>query len=108
MTCPECRHENRPSAKFCDGCGARLTARCRACGTELRPSARFCDECGQAVAAAGSDVADRLAAAPAVYTPRHLAQKILTSRSALEGERKQVTVLFFWLEKAEAETAGLA
>ncbi|HEV8472799.1 MAG TPA: adenylate/guanylate cyclase domain-containing protein [Methylomirabilota bacterium] len=94
MTCPECRHENRPSAKFCEACGARLAARCRACGTELRPSARFCDECGQAVVAAASEVADRLAAAPAGYTPRHLAEKILTSRSALEGERKQVTVLF--------------
>jgi class 3 adenylate cyclase len=31
---------------------------------------------------------------PASYTPKHLADKILTSRSALEGERKQVTVLF--------------
>src|SRR5262249_2779522 len=32
--------------------------------------------------------------APLAYTPKHLAEKILTSRSALEGERKQVTVLF--------------
>src|SRR5262249_4801493 len=38
-------------------------------------------------------------ASPASYTPRHLADKILTARSALEGERKQVTVLF-------ADTAG--
>ena len=36
----------------------------------------------------------RLRAAPECYTPKHLAEKILTSRSALEGERKQVTVLF--------------
>ena len=33
-------------------------------------------------------------ASPESYTPRHLAEKILTSKSALEGERKQVTVLF--------------
>jgi hypothetical protein len=32
---------------------------------------------------------------PLFYTPKHLAEKILTSRSALEGERKQVTVLFY-------------
>ena len=32
--------------------------------------------------------------APLAYTPPYLAEKILTSRSALEGERKQVTVLF--------------
>jgi class 3 adenylate cyclase len=34
------------------------------------------------------------APAPLTYTPPYLAEKILTSRSALEGERKQVTVLF--------------
>ena len=33
-------------------------------------------------------------ASPETYTPKHLAERILTSRSALEGERKQVTVLF--------------
>jgi class 3 adenylate cyclase len=32
--------------------------------------------------------------APLSYTPKHLAEKILTSKRALEGERKQVTVLF--------------
>jgi len=31
---------------------------------------------------------------PDAYTPKHLAEKILTSKSALEGERKRVTVLF--------------
>jgi class 3 adenylate cyclase/tetratricopeptide (TPR) repeat protein len=49
--------------------------------------ARFCPECGKAIDAGPS-------AAPAAYTPSHLAERILTSRSALEGERKQVTVLF--------------
>src|SRR5206468_8697348 len=33
-------------------------------------------------------------ASPEIYTPKHLAEKILTSKNALEGERKQVTVLF--------------
>jgi class 3 adenylate cyclase len=39
---------------------------------------------------------------PLAYTPRHLAEKILTSRSALEGERKQVTVLFCDLANSTA------
>ncbi len=104
MICPGCQHANRDLARFCEHCGARLPARCPACGTALRPSARFCDECGTALPAAATAP---LAApeAPAVttaetagplarYTPKHLAEKILTSRSALEGERKQVTVLF--------------
>ncbi|MEN8181887.1 MAG: adenylate/guanylate cyclase domain-containing protein [Myxococcota bacterium] len=43
--------------------------------------------------------------APASYTPKHLAQRILTSRSALEGERKQVTVLFADV-KGSMELAG--
>src|SRR5215831_18917069 len=34
------------------------------------------------------------APAPLAYTPPYLAEKILTTRSAMEGERKQVTVLF--------------
>jgi class 3 adenylate cyclase/tetratricopeptide (TPR) repeat protein len=62
---------------------------CPACSAELRPQARFCDGCGTPVA---KKVA--AAAAPSTYTPPHLADKILTSRSALEGERKQVTVFF--------------
>jgi class 3 adenylate cyclase len=81
--CASCDRENRDDAAFCDGCGAPLHRRCPGCGRELRRDARFCDGCGAAT------VAD-----PLSYTPRHLAQKILTSRSALEGERKQVTVLF--------------
>jgi class 3 adenylate cyclase/tetratricopeptide (TPR) repeat protein len=43
---------------------------------------------------ATSTSAETTAQAPLAYTPKHLAEKILTSRSALEGERKQVTVLF--------------
>ncbi|MBW2291272.1 MAG: hypothetical protein JRG94_03075, partial [Deltaproteobacteria bacterium] len=64
--------------------------RCDTCGTELRSAARFCDGCGTPAA---SDP-PRTRRAPREYTPRHLAEKILTQRSALEGERKQVTVLF--------------
>jgi class 3 adenylate cyclase/tetratricopeptide (TPR) repeat protein len=42
----------------------------------------------------GSPPAIDPARAPLSYTPSHLAEKILTSKSALEGERKQITVLF--------------
>jgi class 3 adenylate cyclase len=61
--------------------------RCASCGATLRPSAKFCDAC----AAPTAPAPERDARA---YTPQHLAEKILGSRSALEGERKQVTVLF--------------
>src|SRR4029453_1745174 len=58
-------------------------------------SPKFCPECGQRLGAPALLAAGKVAFAPSkAYTPQHLAEKILTSRSALEGERKQVTVLF--------------
>ncbi len=60
---------------------------CASCGRSNRAEARFCDHCGRPLEAGA-------ARTPRAYTPRHLAERILTSRSALEGERKQVTVLF--------------
>ncbi|MBI3454709.1 MAG: AAA family ATPase [Candidatus Rokubacteria bacterium] len=112
VPCPACRFENSAAAKFCGACGARLGAVCAACGTENPPTFKFCSECGSPLGAARP--AAPPAAAPAheaavspkdaifrvqeaklpSYTPAHLAEKILTSRAALEGERKAVTVLF--------------
>ncbi len=106
MKCPSCAHDNRESAKFCDGCGAPVAPVCLSCAVTLRPGARFCDECGQSVTSVSADPigapADWRTGSPASYTPKHLADKILQSKSALEacpepsrrGERKQVTVLF--------------
>ena len=92
MRCTGCRKENPPQAKFCLECGAALAFKCATCGTELPAGAKFCLECGQSVNA--QPVAASRFTSPEVYTPKHLAEKILTSKSALEGERKQVTVLF--------------
>jgi class 3 adenylate cyclase/tetratricopeptide (TPR) repeat protein len=64
--------------------------RCAACDTELRPVARFCDACG----APQEHRTPAPARSPRDYTPPHLARRILRQRSALEGEHKQVTVLF--------------
>ena len=92
MNCPHCQQENPPQAKFCLECGTPLALKCAACGTELPAGAKFCLECGQSVIARPA-IASRFTS-PGVYTPKHLAEKILTSKSAVEGERKQVTVLF--------------
>ena len=91
MKCPRCQHENPASLKFCGECGARLASVCGACGAANAPTQKFCGECGAALA---HDQPAAAFASPGSYTPRHLAEKILTSKSALEGERKQVTVLF--------------
>ncbi len=87
MQCVLCNHDNQALARFCGGCGTALSCACAACGQPNPPANRFCDACG-------AGLPDRAAQQPRAYTPPYLAQKILTSRSALEGERKQVTVLF--------------
>src|SRR5262245_49100944 len=92
MKCPRCQQDNPPHARFCLGCGARLALTCGSCGVELPWGARFCLQCGRAVIAGTAAPVD--APAPETYTPKHLAEKILSSKAALEGERKQVTVLF--------------
>ena len=91
LTCSRCQQENPAAAHFCMKCGAGLTLACAKCNTELPAGAGFCFACGQPVTAAPGG---QRFTSPEAYTPRHLAEKILTSKSALEGERKQVTVLF--------------
>src|SRR5439155_26994599 len=91
MKCPRCQQGNPPQAKFCLECATPLALRCANCGTQLPSGAKFCFECATPVSAPGSD--SRFPS-PEAYTPNHLAEKILTSKAALEGERKQVTVLF--------------
>src|SRR5262245_34262134 len=92
MTCFRCQQENPPGSNFCLGCGARLSLTCSNCTTELPAGSRFCNRCGTPVT--GEPAAASRAPAPEAYTPKHLAEKILISKAALEGERKLVTVLF--------------
>jgi Double zinc ribbon len=101
MQCPRCQRDNRAERRFCSGCGAELRQVCSRCGFANDPADQFCGGCGTSLAETASVVdpqrsapPDLRASAPRAYTPRHLAEKILTSRIALEGERKQVTVLF--------------
>lgn len=76
---------------FCGGCGSRVACTCPACGTLSAAGQNFCGECG--IHLIGPAAASKFSS-PEAYTPRHLAERILTSRSSLEGERKRVTVLF--------------
>ena len=93
MKCPKCQHENTVSAKFCEECAVPLAPDriCANCGSEVPSTAKFCAQCGHPQKPVTDD--PRFAS-PKSYTPKHLADKILNSRAALEGERKLVTVLF--------------
>ena len=92
MKCPRCQHENREGRRFCARCGAALASACPHCGFTNEPNDEFCGGCG-ARFGAPKPAQDKFTS-PDTYTPKHLAERILTSKSALEGERKQVTVLF--------------
>ena len=93
MKCPKCQTDNKEGAKFCIECGYKFELKCPQCGHPLPPPAKFCEECGYQLS--------KLKEAPSIdyskpksYTPKFLADKILTTRSSIEGERKLVTVLF--------------
>ncbi len=107
MECLRCHHTNSASDRFCVECGASLSPACPACGEAVQASQKFCGACGHRLsepAPAPDAVSDP---APQDYTPRHLAQRILTSRSAMEGERKQVTILFADIRGSTELIAGL-
>jgi class 3 adenylate cyclase/tetratricopeptide (TPR) repeat protein len=90
VTCPRCQVQNSADALFCDQCAAPLALTCRSCGAANRPNSKFCGQCATPLGSA----APARPPAPGAYTPKHLADRILSSKGALEGERKQVTVLF--------------
>jgi class 3 adenylate cyclase/tetratricopeptide (TPR) repeat protein len=92
MRCGRCQFGNRNGVRFCEECGAKLEQACPGCGHAVPPDRKFCGNCGQALTT--SPTSAPKFGSPQTYTPKHLAEKILTSKSALEGERKQVTVLF--------------
>jgi class 3 adenylate cyclase/tetratricopeptide (TPR) repeat protein len=95
MQCPQCHYDAPGDAAYCPKCGNKLTLLCAQCRTGNAPDHKFCKQCGQPLVAPSAPIPDGVtSASPQSYTPRYLAEKILTSRGALEGERKEVTVLF--------------
>ncbi len=93
MKCPKCQFENPADSNFCGKCREKLSLICPECGNENSPENNFCNKCAHDLRvpeeAPPVDYSE-----PQSYTPKYLADKILTTRSSLEGERKLVTVLF--------------
>jgi len=87
MKCSRCQHENPGDAVFCQGCGTRLEAACQSCGTPNEHGAKFCKKCGHRLSGSQTSqaVPDPRFGSPESYTPKHLAEKILTSKATLEG-----------------------
>jgi len=112
MKCQECNWDNRPDRRFCAECGVQLILVCASCRTRNEVGERFCGQCGLFLEEGAPLVSPSLRALRS-HTPQHLAEKILRSRSAIEGERKRVTVLFAdmkgsmeFLSERDPEEAG--
>src|SRR5439155_9460847 len=101
MQCDICQHENPAGAQLCGECGDRSPVTSPACRTRNKIASKFCNECGRGLPGAAPRFLDR-----DTYTPPHLAERILTSRAALEGERKLITVLFADLKGSMELIAG--
>ncbi len=113
MNCLACGYENRETARYCGACAEALPQEraCPECKTTNPAGQRFCDRCARPLLeeATSAPRPQRTldGRKPRAYTPKHLAEKILVSRSALEGERKQVTVLFADVKGSAELTGGL-
>jgi class 3 adenylate cyclase/tetratricopeptide (TPR) repeat protein len=93
MKCPKCHTANPAAARFCIECGQPIEIKCPKCDTVTPAGGKFCMSCGHNLEQ-GQEAKSIDFAQPQTYTPKFLADKILTNRSSIEGERKLVTVFF--------------
>jgi class 3 adenylate cyclase/tetratricopeptide (TPR) repeat protein len=103
MKCPKCQTENPEARKFCSECGAKLLSICPQCGFKNLPKDKFCGECGYDLALSSKLIPKELSfdeklAKIQRNLPNDLKEKILAQRHKIEGERKQVTVMFCDME----------
>ena len=103
MKCPKCQFDNREGAKFCKECGSRLGVICPKCGNTTEPGSKFCDKCGHNLTLRAESTPRALSIEKKIekiqrYLPEGLTEKILSQKGNIEGERKQVTVMFCDME----------
>jgi uncharacterized membrane protein YvbJ len=94
VRCSKCQHDNPKGAMFCVECGRKLEIKCQNCGKENLPTHKFCSECGNNFSESVKPSKALELDNPQRYIPKHLADKILETKSSIEGERKLLTVLF--------------
>jgi class 3 adenylate cyclase len=98
VNCASCGASNEVDAVFCEDCGTSFRRECPLCGTSCSPRAKFCRKCRAPLG--GDTVSKTSERDPRSYTPKHLAERILAERAAMDsrgaqdGERKTITALF--------------
>jgi hypothetical protein len=103
MKCPKCEHDNREGVKFCEKCGAKMEFVCPNCGAKIPLDTEFCGGCGSKLSQPfeptpkESSFEEKLEKIQR-YLPKGLTKKILSQKNRIEGERKQVTVMFCDME----------
>ncbi len=103
MKCPKCQFENPETQKYCGECGSKLEKVCPNCGRTNPALYKFCGECGCEIAIPSEPASQGLSFHEKLnkiqkYLPEGLTEKILSQRDKIEGERKQVTVMFCDME----------
>ena len=94
-----CQFDNREGAKFCKECGIKLEIVCSKCGSKNPPGSKFCDECGHNLTLPSEPTRKELSFDEKLekiqkYLPKGITEKILSQRDKIEGEKRQVTVMF--------------
>ena len=103
MQCPKCQFENPEDSTFCGDCGSPLEISCPNCKSKLPPGFKFCNKCGYSLEKDSTRLSAELSVDQKIakiqkYLPQGLTEKILSQRDKIEGERKQVTVMFCDME----------
>ena len=110
MRCPACGHDNPAGARFCNECAGKIERTCPQCNEVNPPESKFCNACGQALTSPPKSFLKKSLpekrSAPS-QPPQELTEKILALKGRIEGERRQVTVMFCDLEGSTALTEKL-
>jgi len=112
MKCPKCQFENPAGVKFCGECGTKLEQICPSCNAQKPPNFKFCGQCSykfEVPAETSPKVLsfDEKLTKIQKYLSKGLTDKILSQRDRIEGERKQVTVMFCDMENFTALSENL-
>ena len=98
MKCSKCGFENVEDARFCNECGSKLESICSACGKANIPGSKFCNGCGNSLTLPSTRPKelsfDEKLQKIQKYLPKGITEKILSQRDKIEGEKRQVTVMF--------------